>query len=225
VRWGRTWPRALEWPNSRVEGDLSVASFCRIRDVCPVVGHHDEALSRGVIAPDAEVVGVTEPVVRGIEEPLEHHRVRHAGEVPLRVPVRNGGWQLAGGAVVGLVVGGGGKVPGRRDVAARTAPRAATSVLADEAYAIAALRMPRGNCGSRTARSPTGAVAISPVVTSRCEATRAARRCSIRACRERWPERRRRCGVEGPAAFAWAGAGVSAAGVTGTGPGPVDRHG
>jgi hypothetical protein len=31
-------------------------------------------------------------------------------------------WQLAGGVVVGLVVGGGGKVPGRRDMAARTSP-------------------------------------------------------------------------------------------------------
>jgi hypothetical protein len=41
----------------------------------------------------------------------------------------------------------------------------------------------------------------------RCEVTRAARRCSIRAWRERWPERRRRRGAEGPAASAWAGVG------------------
>jgi hypothetical protein len=32
--------------------------------------------------------------------------------------------------------------------------RATTSVLADEAYAIAALRMPRGNCSSGTVRPP-----------------------------------------------------------------------
>jgi hypothetical protein len=103
--------------------------------------------------------------------------------------------------------------------------RAATSVLVEEAYAIAALRMPWGNCGSGTARSPAGAVATPPVVASRCEATRTARRRSIRACRERWPERRRHRGVEGPAASAWTGAGASAPGVAGMGPGPVDRHG
>jgi hypothetical protein len=54
---------------------------------------------------------------------------------------------------------------------------------------------------------------------------RAARRRSIRACRERWPERRRRRGAEGPAASTWADTGALASGVTGTGPGPVDRHG
>jgi hypothetical protein len=58
---------------------------------------------------------------RGVEESLERHRVRHAGEVPLRVPVRSGGWQLAGGAVVRLVVGGGGEVPSRGGVATGTA--------------------------------------------------------------------------------------------------------
>jgi hypothetical protein len=73
---------------------------------------------RGVIAPGAGVIGVAEPVVRGVEELLEHHRIWHAGEVPLRVPVRGGGWQLAGGAVVGLVVGGGDEVPGRQEVVA-----------------------------------------------------------------------------------------------------------
>jgi hypothetical protein len=60
---------------------------------------------------------------------------------------------------------------------------------------------------------------------SRSEATRAARHRSIRSCRERWPERRRCRGVEGPAASAWAGAGASALGATGTGPGLVDHHG
>jgi hypothetical protein len=41
---------------------------------------------------------------------------------------------------------------------------------------------------------------------------------SIRACRERWPESRRRRGAKGPAASAWTVAGASAVGVTGTGP-------
>jgi hypothetical protein len=90
--------------------------FRRARGVRLVVGEHDEALPRGVVALGARVVGVAEPVVRGIEEPLDHHWLRHAGEVPLRVPVRSGGWQLAGGAVVRL--DGGGEVPSRRDAAA-----------------------------------------------------------------------------------------------------------
>jgi hypothetical protein len=42
------------------------------------------------------VVGVAEPVVRGVEEPLEHHWIRYAGEVLLRVPGRSRGGQLAG---------------------------------------------------------------------------------------------------------------------------------
>jgi hypothetical protein len=107
--------------SSRVGGNLSVASFRCICGVCLVVGEHDAALPRGVIAPSAGVVGAAKPVVRSVEEPLEHHWVRHAEEVPLRVPVRSGGWQFAGGAVVRLVVGGGGEVPSRRGVAAGTA--------------------------------------------------------------------------------------------------------
>jgi hypothetical protein len=94
----------------------------RVCAVRLVVGDHHEALTRGVVAPGAGVVGVAEAVVRGVKEPPEHHQVRHAGEVPLRVPVRGGGWQLAGRAVVGLVVGGGARVPDRRDMATRTAP-------------------------------------------------------------------------------------------------------
>jgi hypothetical protein len=111
-------PGAVQFPG---RGNLSVVGFRRVRGVHLVVGEHDEALPRGVVAPGAGVVGVAEPVVCGVEKPLEHHWVRHAGEVPLRVPVRSGGWQLAGGAVVRLVVGGGGEVPSRRYVAARTA--------------------------------------------------------------------------------------------------------
>jgi hypothetical protein len=91
----------------------------RVHAVRLVVDDHNKALACGIIAPDAGVVGVAEPVVRSIEEPLEYHRVRHAGEVPLRVPVRSGGWQLAGGAVVGLIIGGGDEVPGRQEVVAR----------------------------------------------------------------------------------------------------------
>jgi hypothetical protein len=68
-------------------------------------------------------------------------------------------------------------------------------------------------------------VVVALVGVSRCEATRAARRRSIRAWRKRWPERRRCRGAEGPAASTWAGTGASAAGVVGTGPRPVDRHG
>jgi hypothetical protein len=62
------------------------------------------------------------------------------------------------------------------------------------------LRIPWGNRGSGTARSSVGAAAVSLAGASRCEATRAARRRSIRAWRERWPERRRHRGAEGPAA-------------------------
>jgi hypothetical protein len=219
---GRAWPRALEWSSSWVEGVLPIASSCRVRAIRLVVDH-DEALPRGVIIPGAGVVGVVEPVVCGVKEPLEHHRVRYAGEVPLCVPVRSGGWQLAGGAVVGLVVGGGGEVSSRQEVgggmsfAHRHVRAGGRSVRhRGVAHAMGELRF-----GNRT--HPAGAVAISPVVASHCEATHAARRHSIRACAERWPERRRCHGVEGPAASAWTGAWVSAPGVAGTG--PVDRHG
>jgi hypothetical protein len=100
-------------------GGFSVASPRHVRSVRLVVDDHHEALTRGVVAPGAGVVGVAERVVRDVEEPLEHHRVRHAGEVPFCVPMRSGRWQLAGGAVVGLVVGGGDEVPGRQEVVAR----------------------------------------------------------------------------------------------------------
>jgi hypothetical protein len=55
---------------------------------------------RRIVTPDAGVVRVAEPVVRGVKKPPEYHRVRHAGEVPLRVSMRGGRCQLAGGAVV-----------------------------------------------------------------------------------------------------------------------------
>jgi hypothetical protein len=87
------------------------------------------------------------------------------------------------------------------------------------------LRIPWGNRGSGVSRFPAGAAIIPLAGVSRCVAARAARRRSIRAWRERWPEHRRRRGADGPAASAGVGAGASAAGVVGTGPGPVDRHG
>jgi hypothetical protein len=80
-------------------GNLSVASFCRISGVRLIVGDHDATLPRGVVAPSTGVIGVAEPVVRGVKEPPEHHWVGYTGEIPLRIPVRSGGWQLAGGAL------------------------------------------------------------------------------------------------------------------------------
>jgi hypothetical protein len=46
-----------------------------------------EALVCRIVASDDGVIGAAEPVVCGVEEPLEHHRVRHAGEVPLGIPM------------------------------------------------------------------------------------------------------------------------------------------
>jgi hypothetical protein len=68
-----TWPRTLVRSSSRAGGDFSVAGFYRIRDVCLVIGEYDEALPCGIVAPGAGAVGVTKPVVRGVEEPPEHH--------------------------------------------------------------------------------------------------------------------------------------------------------
>jgi hypothetical protein len=110
---------AVQFPG---RGNLSVAGFCRVRVVCLVVSEYDEALPRGVVGPDAGVVGVAELVVRGIKKPPEHHWVGHAGEVPLRVPVRGGRWQLAGGAVRRLVIGRSAGVPDRWNMADRTSP-------------------------------------------------------------------------------------------------------
>jgi hypothetical protein len=87
-------------------------------------------------------------------------------------------------------------------------PRVAASVLAEATYAIVAPRSPMGKRGPDTERSPVGAATVSPVVASRCEATRAARRRSVRARCERWSERRRRRGAEGPAASTWVDAGA-----------------
>jgi hypothetical protein len=164
-------------------GNLSVTGFHRVRGVRLVVGEHDQALPRGVVAPGTGVVRVAELVVRGVEEPSEHHRVWHAGELPLRVPLRSGGRQLTGGAVVRLVVGGGGGVPSRWDAAAGTA-------LAHHCLNAGGMR----HCGATQAEGeprpgnrtpPVGAVAVSLAIASCCEVTRAARRRSVHACRER----------------------------------------
>jgi hypothetical protein len=110
------------WSSSRAGGNLSVARFCRVHGVCLVVGEYDEALPRGIVASGAGVVGVAKPVVRGVEEPPEHYWVRHTGEIPLRGLVRGGGWQIAGGAVGRLVVGGSPGIPDGRNMAARANP-------------------------------------------------------------------------------------------------------
>jgi hypothetical protein len=47
--------------------------------------------------------------------------------------------------------------------------RTAASVLVEATYAVVAPRRPMGKRGPETERSPVGAVAVSPVVASRCE--------------------------------------------------------
>jgi hypothetical protein len=81
------WPKVPRYFGPRILGDFSVASLRHVRVISLVVDNHHEALMCQVVASGAGVVGAAEPVVRGIEESLEHHWVRHAGEVPLRVPV------------------------------------------------------------------------------------------------------------------------------------------
>jgi hypothetical protein len=152
-------------------GGFSVARPRRVHAVGLVVDDHHKALARGVLAPGAGVVGAAKPVVRGIEESLEHHWVWHAGEVPLRVPMRGGEWQLAGGAVVGLVVGGGDEVPYRQEVVAGKVLYAATSVLADKVYVAVALRIPWGTAARESCAPPR----VRPL--TRWRVRRAVRRC------------------------------------------------
>jgi hypothetical protein len=83
-----------------------------------VIENNHEALTCWVIASDAGVVRVAEPVVRGVEVPLEHHWVQYAGEVPLGIPVRGCGRQFASRAMIRLVVGGSNKVLDRQQVVA-----------------------------------------------------------------------------------------------------------
>jgi hypothetical protein len=87
------------------------------------------------------------------------------------------------------------------------------------------LHIPWGNCGSGATRSSAGAdVVSSRGGAPRRAATHAARRRSARTWRECWPERRRRRGVEGPAAHGGAGAGTPTVGVAGAGPGPCRAY-
>jgi hypothetical protein len=81
VRGEGAWPcgQARSSPQSR--RNLSVAGAYHVGGVCWVVGNDDAALPHGIVAPSA----AAEPVVRGVEEPLEHYWVRHTGEVPLRI--------------------------------------------------------------------------------------------------------------------------------------------
>jgi hypothetical protein len=149
-----------------------------------VVGEHGEALPRGVVAPGAGVVEVAEPVVAasrnrwnvtGSGTPEKSHSAylcAVAGGSSLVGP-----WYDSSSVVAARFLAAGAWRPGRPS-------RAATSALADEACAIAAPRKPRRNRGPETTRSPIGAVAVMPVIASHCEAMRAARCRSIRACRE-----------------------------------------
>jgi hypothetical protein len=54
-------------------GGFSIASPHHVRAVGLVVDDHHEALTCGVVTSNAGVVRVVEPVVRGVEEPLEHY--------------------------------------------------------------------------------------------------------------------------------------------------------
>jgi hypothetical protein len=98
--------------------------------------------------------------------------------------------------------------------------RVAALVLTEATYAVVVPRRLMGKRGPQTERSPARAAVVSPEGASRCEATRATCQHSVRACREHWPERRRRRGAEGPAASVLAGVGITAtrASVTGTNP-------
>jgi hypothetical protein len=46
-----------------------------------------KTLAHGVVASGTRVIVVAEPLVCGVEEPLEHHRVWYTREVPLGIPV------------------------------------------------------------------------------------------------------------------------------------------
>jgi hypothetical protein len=51
------------------------------------IGDNHETLTCLVVASDAGVIGVAEPVVCGIEEPLEYYWIWYTREVPLGIPV------------------------------------------------------------------------------------------------------------------------------------------
>jgi hypothetical protein len=81
-----------------------------------------------------------------------------------------------------------------------------------------------GKCGLETERSPVGAAVVVLAGAPRCEATRSACRRSDRGWRERWLERRRRRGADGPAVSVLAGVGVAATRAAATGADPAWHH-
>jgi hypothetical protein len=110
--------------------NLPVAGACWTGGVCWVVGDDDAAFPRGVIAPGAGIVGAAELVVCGVKKAPEHHWVRHAEEVPFRVPMKVGGWQCVKGAQGRFVAHRGTRVPGDEDVTARGTLRIVVLTLA-----------------------------------------------------------------------------------------------
>jgi hypothetical protein len=101
-----------------------------------------EALACGVVASDTRVVGAAQPVVCGVEEPLEHHRVWYTREAHSAYTC-----EVAGGSSLdepwydsSLVVAM------RFRTASKWWPErssyAATSVLTDEVYVAVVLRIP-----------------------------------------------------------------------------------
>jgi hypothetical protein len=84
--------------------------------------------------------------------------------------------------MVRLVVGGGGGVPSRWDAAAGTALARYRVDAGSVRYCGAVQAEGEARPGNRT--PPAGVVVVSLAITSRCEATRAARQRSVRACRE-----------------------------------------
>jgi hypothetical protein len=87
VRWGARSPPCSGIYQFPASGGLLCRQPLSVRAIGLVVDDHHEALTREVVPPSAGVVGAAEPVVRDVEEPLEHHWVQHAGEVPFRVPM------------------------------------------------------------------------------------------------------------------------------------------
>jgi hypothetical protein len=63
--------------SSSSPGVFSFARPCHIRPGCHVTDIAHAAFAFGPVASGAGGVRVAEPVVRGVEEPLEHHWIRH----------------------------------------------------------------------------------------------------------------------------------------------------
>jgi hypothetical protein len=100
----------------------------------------------------------------------------------------------------------------------------AALALAEVTYAVVAPHRPMGKRSPEIERSLVRAAVVSSESASRCEATCATCRRSVRAYRERWPERRRLRGAEGPAASVLAGVGVAATHVAATETDPAWRR-